>query len=151
MGARDYVCRLQKLLERHLAEAHAIKFVPSPHTGVFLDPNTKIGSIGVQIRHRLTSHGFALNVTREPIAWFDKIIACGLEGVKAGCVEVSGGSHISVEHEILGLVSRFGHIYERDLIPLKLEDEGEVGGAIAALEGEAERAGNWYKTPIAIA
>ena len=152
MGARDYVCRMQKLLERHLAEAHAIKVVSSPHTGVFLDPNTKIGSIGVQIRHRLTSHGFALNITQEPLAWFDKVIACGLVDVKAGCVEApEGRSSISVEHEIPGLVNRFGHIYERDLIPLKLEDEGEMGMAIAVLEEEAERAGNWRRTPIAIA
>jgi lipoyl(octanoyl) transferase len=140
---------MQKLLELHLTEAHAMKFIPSPHTGVFLDPNTKVGSIGVQIRHRLTSHGFALNITQEPIAWFDKVIACGLVGVKAGCVEISKGSHISVENEISGLVSRFGHIYERDLAPLKLEDEGEIGVAISALEDEAERAGDWYRAPKA--
>ncbi|KAF8221774.1 lipoyltransferase [Tricholoma matsutake] len=149
MGAREYVCRMQKLLELHLAEAHAIKHIQSPHTGVFLDANTKIGSIGVQIRHRLTSHGFALNITQEPIPWFDKVIACGLVGVNAGCVEVSKGKRITVEDEIPGLVQRFGHMYERDLAPLKLEDEGEVGVMIAALEEETERAGDWHRVPIA--
>jgi lipoyl(octanoyl) transferase 2 len=148
MGARDYVCRMQKLMELHLEESHMIKPVLSPHTGVFLDTDTKIGSIGVQIRHRLTSHGFALNITKEPIAWFDRVIACGLEGVKAGCVEVSKGRPIRVEDEIPGLVSRFGHIYERDIAPLKLEDEGEVGVAIAALEEEAERAEDWHRAPL---
>jgi lipoyl(octanoyl) transferase len=148
MGARDYVCRMQRLLELHLAEAHGIKSISSPQTGVFLDPTTKIGSIGVQIRHRLTSHGFALNVTQEPVAWFDQVVACGLVGVKAGCIEVSAGKHIRVEDEIPGLVSRFGRVYERDLAPLKLEEDEELGAAIADLEEEAERAGDWPRTPV---
>jgi len=67
MGARDYVCRMQKTLELHLKEAHGITPAPSGHTGVFLDRTTKIASIGVQVRQRLTSHGFAMNITREPI------------------------------------------------------------------------------------
>jgi lipoate-protein ligase B len=146
MGARDYVCRMQKLLELHLAEAHGIKPISSPHTGVFLDPTTKIGSIGVQIRHRLTSHGFALNVTHEPMAWFDQVVACGLIGVKAGCIEVSTGKRVRMEDEISGLVSIFGRVYERDLVPLRL-DEGEIGAEIVKLEEEAERAGDWPRTP----
>ena len=149
MGARDYVCRMQKMLELHLTENHSIKPIQSQHTGVFLDSNTKLGSIGVQIRHRLTSHGFALNITQEPIAWFDKVVACGLVGVKAGCVEASQGNRIKLEEEISGLVSRFGRIYERDLAPLKVEDEGETGAAITALEEEAELAGDWHKMPVA--
>jgi lipoyl(octanoyl) transferase len=140
---------MQKTLELHLTEAHAMKSIPSPHTGVFLDSSTKLGSIGVQVRHRLTSHGFALNITQEPVAWFDQVVACGLTGVKAGCVELSQGRQIRLEEEIPGLVSRFGRMYERDLVPLKVEDEGEIGAAITALEEEAELAGDWHKTPVA--
>ena len=51
MGARDYVCRIQNLLQTHLLKFHAIQHSPSEHAGVFLDPTKKIGSIGVQIRH----------------------------------------------------------------------------------------------------
>src|ERR1700722_12035372 len=80
MGIREYICRLQKMLEMHLKEAHGLDGVPSEHTGVFLDKVTKVASIGVQVRHRLTSHGFAMNVTREPLAWFDRVVACGLDG-----------------------------------------------------------------------
>lgn len=147
LGVRDYVCRMQKTLELHLKEAHKITPMPSHHTGVFLNSNTKIGSIGVQVRHRLTSHGFSLNITREPISWFNLIIACGLEGVNASSIETAQSEAVRVEDEIPGLVSRFGHLYEREMLPMVLEEEGEIGEAIATLEEEAKRAGPWPKMP----
>jgi lipoate-protein ligase B len=149
MGARDYVCRMQKTLERYLAEAHGIKSASSIHTGVFLDDTTKIGSIGVQVRHRLTSHGFALNITQEPLAWFDRIVACGLEGVKAGSVESVKGAKIRVEDEIPALAQKFGDLYEREVVPIIVEEVGEIGEAIWRLEEEAARADQWLREPKA--
>lgn len=148
MGARDYVCRMQKLLQLHLKEAHGVDHSPSEHTGVFLDPRTKVASIGVQVRHRLTSHGFAINVTREPQAWFDRIVACGLEDVKAGSIESSCGKSLSVEEEIPGLVQRFGRLYEREMIPLDVTAESPVTSAILALEREVALLGSWNKAPL---
>ncbi|TFK30724.1 lipoyltransferase, partial [Coprinopsis marcescibilis] len=149
MGARDYVCRMQKLLQLHLKEAHGIDHSPSEHTGVFLDPWTKIASIGVQVRHRLTSHGFAINITREPQAWFDEIVACGLADVKAGSVESASGSDkaISVEEEIPGLVQRFGRIYEREMLPLNTSTDEPIIQAIKNLEVEALAQGLWPSSP----
>ncbi|KAJ6547010.1 hypothetical protein B0H19DRAFT_1074975 [Mycena capillaripes] len=144
---RDYVCRVQKALELHLLEAHGIKHVPTDHTGVFLDANTKIASIGVQVRHRLTTHGFAINITREPIPWFDQVVACGLADVKAGSVETAKSREIDIHAEIPGLVSRFGRMLERGFLPMNLAEEGEVGEAIAAAEADAARAGDWAKAP----
>ncbi|KAF9015450.1 hypothetical protein BDQ17DRAFT_1295259 [Cyathus striatus] len=147
MGARDYVCRMEKMLRLYLKETHDISHFPSEHTGVFLDPTTKIASIGVQIRHRLTSHGFALNITREPLPWFDKIVACGLDGVKAGSVETAVNKNVNVTAEIPALVETFGRTYEREMVEMRLEDEGEVGDVIANLEKEAIHAGSWPQTP----
>ncbi|KAJ7184313.1 hypothetical protein C8R46DRAFT_1172566 [Mycena filopes] len=124
MPVRDYVCRVQKMLELHLLEAHGIKHAPSDHTGVFLDANTKIGSIGIQVRHRLTTHGFSMNITQEPIPWFDQG-RCRLEG----------------------LVSRLGRMLDREFLPMRLAEEGEVGEAIVAAEKEALEAGDWAKAP----
>lgn len=147
MPVRDYVCQLQKALELHLLEAHGIKHAPSDHTGVFLDAHTKIGSIGVQIRHRLTTHGFAINITREPIPWFDQVVACGLADVKAGSVESVIGKPVNIHEEIPGLLSRLGRMLERDFQPMNLADEGEVGEAIAVAEDNALRAGDWAEAP----
>jgi len=147
MGVRDYVCRIQKVLQLHLQESHGIAHTPSEHTGVFLDPVTKIGSIGVQVRHRLTSHGFALNITSEPLPWFSQIVACGLDNVQTGSIETKLQKSLSVQNEIPSLVKKFGHVFQRDMAQMDLQDEGEIGKALMALESEAEEAGRWLEKP----
>jgi len=147
MGVRDYVCRLQKILQLHLQDSHGIAHTLSEHTGVFLDPVTKIGSIGVQVRHRLTSHGFALNITSEPLPWFNQIVACGLDNVQTASVETKLQKSVSIQNEIPSLVKKFGHVFERDMIQMDLQGEGEIGQALIALESEAEEAGSWLEKP----
>lgn len=148
MGIRDYICRMQKTLELHLRESHGITPSGSEHTGVFLNPTTKIGSIGVQVRHRLTTHGFSLNITAEPLAWFNQVVACGLAEVRAGSVEGVKGRPISLEGEIPGLVERFGKLYEREMIEMNTSHEGEIGQAIEEMEEVARHAGSWAAEPI---
>ncbi|KAF5312633.1 hypothetical protein D9619_002958 [Psilocybe cf. subviscida] len=148
MGARDYVCRIEKIIKSHLKDSHGIQHVPSEHTGVFLDPNTKIASIGVQVRHRLTSHGFAMNITNEPLAWFNKIVACGLDDVHAGSIESKNLQPVDLADEIPGLVAQFGGHFDRNMVKLDLEQEGDIGKAMADLEREAEEAGDWKTAPI---
>ncbi|KAL0950621.1 hypothetical protein HGRIS_007412 [Hohenbuehelia grisea] len=147
LGIRDYICNLQTTLKRHLQDSHGIAAGHSEHTGVFLDPTTKVASIGVQVRHRLTSHGFAMNVTDEPLAWFNQIVACGLADVKAGCIQHAGGKAVSVEDIIPALVQSFGRAFGREMVEMDITQEGEDGEAIAALEAEAKAAGDWPKSP----
>ena len=152
MGIRDYICRLQKTLEAHLLEAHGIQHSPSEHTGVFLDPYTKVASIGVQVRHRLTTHGFAMNITDGPLLWFDRVIACGLTDVKAGSIakfsRTRGSQNsISVASELPGLITRFGRIAERELVELDVSASGEVEDAIRATEQKAVNMGPWSRIP----
>lgn len=151
LGIREYICKVQKTIEMHLAEAHGVQYTPSEHTGVFLDAHTKIASIGVQVRHRLTTHGFAMNVTREPRAWFDQIVACGLADVKAGCIADASSaveaSEVTVDGEIGGLVKRFGRLFERDMVELDMSPGEEVVDAIRAAEEEARLLGDWPPRP----
>ena len=65
----------------------------SGKTGVFMrsegadpGPDRKIASIGIGVRHWITYHGFALNVSMD-LAGFDVIVPCGLEGVEMTSVE----------------------------------------------------------------
>lgn len=152
VGIREYICRLQKTLEAHLLEAHGIQHTPSEHTGVFLDPYTKVASIGVQVRHRLTTHGFAMNITDEPLAWFDRVVACGLTDVKAGSIAKfsrKGGnpSSISVAAELPELIARFGRITGRKLVELDVLARGEVEDAIRATEQDAVEMGRSSRIP----
>lgn len=148
MGVRDYVCRMQKTLECHLQEAHGIGSIPSGHTGVFLSATTKVASIGVHVRHRLTTHGFALNVTKEPLSWFDQIVACGLEDVKATSIETTKRGEVTMEEVVGPLVATMGRICEREMIELDINGRGSVEEAIQELEKIAEEAGAWPTEPI---
>jgi lipoyl(octanoyl) transferase len=150
MGIREYICLLQKTIEDYLHTAHGISHVPSEHTGVFLDTTTKIASIGVQVRHRLTTHGFALNVTRQPLTWFGQVVACGLDDVKAGCVEEApgGGKVLRMVDEMVLVLNAFGRIFGREMVKLSAEDDRRVFDAISALETDAERMGECAPAPV---
>lgn len=88
-----------------------------------------------------------MNVTREPLAWFDQVVACGLVDVKAGCIESAVCKPVQVDDAAKGVVAAFGAIYKRDMEKLSVESAGEVGQAIIELEEEAVAAGEWPRTP----
>jgi lipoyl(octanoyl) transferase len=107
--------------------------------GVFLSAREKVASIGVQVRHQLTTHGFAMNVTHEPRAWFDEIVACGLVGVKAASIEgatTGGRRNLQVGTEVPGIVERFGRVMEREMVPLDV-GSGELAELVYTLEQES--------------
>jgi lipoyl(octanoyl) transferase 2 len=154
LGTREYVCALQTTLKRYLRQAHGIEAQESEHTGVFLDARTKIASIGCQVRHRLTTHGFSINITEEPRSWFDQVIACGLADVKAGSVQSAlaarnGGyaPELSVPKEANKIAHLLGEALGRRVEVLNVESEGSLGEAIQELEEDARRAGPWHHAP----
>lgn len=67
-------------------------------TGTWIGPR-KLASIGVGVRHWVSMHGFALNVTEESLSGFRAIIPCGIDGVEMTCLEreAGGGVRLSVE------------------------------------------------------
>jgi lipoyl(octanoyl) transferase len=156
ISVREYVCILQRALKSVLLTRHGI--VPSPgalahETGVFVDEGrTKLASVGVQVRHRLTSHGVAMNVTREPLAWFDEVVACGLEGVRAGCVEEKGKGELkikgglSVDGEARAFAEAFGREMGRKVRPLvdvefdrESDEIRSVKALVTSMEDVAEK------------
>jgi len=150
IGIRDYIHKMQTTLKLHLSEAHAIHAIPSDNTGVFVDPHTKIASIGVQVRHRLTTHGFGLNVTPEIYPWFQQIVACGLADVRQTSIAEASNSqqHVTVPGEIPGFIQRWGSVYERDMVPLDVHGDTQLAEMVRILEQEAEDAGPWSHAPI---
>ena len=59
-------------------------------TGVWVE-NRKIASIGVGVRHWVTMHGFALNISGE-LAGFSNIIPCGIADVEMTSIEQEVGT-----------------------------------------------------------
>jgi lipoyl(octanoyl) transferase len=58
-------------------------------TGVWVDER-KIASIGVGVRHWITMHGFALNVSGD-LSAFDQITPCGIANVTMTSIEKESG------------------------------------------------------------
>lgn len=92
---RDYVCVLEKSLIATCAK-YGIKAMTTEHTGVWTSPDDKIAAVGVHMRRNITSHGIGLNVGTD-LWWFDRIVACGLEGKRTTNFEKQGVTGKSVE------------------------------------------------------
>jgi lipoate-protein ligase B len=86
-GPADVVRWLESGLVRALGElgfAAQRRDTPpgaSSLVGVWTPDERKVASIGMRIRHGITSHGFALNVDPD-LGAFDQFTVCGLPGVR---------------------------------------------------------------------
>jgi lipoate-protein ligase B len=81
LSPRCYVGMLEKSLIATCAQ-YGIKAMTTENTGVWTSEDDKIAAIGVHMRRNITSHGIGLNVNTD-LWWFDRIVACGLEGKRA--------------------------------------------------------------------
>ncbi|GAA5909045.1 hypothetical protein JCM5296_000600 [Sporobolomyces johnsonii] len=130
LSTRCYVDRLETFLSR-LTTSLSVPVHPLEHTGVFVSPTSKIGSIGIHIRRRITLHGFSLNVEQQTRAWFDQIVACGLADVSSTSVEAelrrSGKLGTDESKLVLDVVPAavelFGQQYGREMRRLEEGDE----------------------------
>lgn len=116
---------------------------PSPHVGAYPTANTKIASIGIQIRHRITSHGFALNVTDDVKYWFDQIIACGNPDIKATSVESelvrlqkAPAARKEVYDVVPLAVDAFAKVFKRKMRPVTAATDSELMQVIDECIGE---------------
>ncbi|WVQ79679.1 lipoyl(octanoyl) transferase [Cryptococcus sp. DSM 104549] len=166
---RCYVEFLQAMLGDYVRETSGLDGILAPHpeghVGVFSSPTEKVASIGIHLRHRITSHGFAMNITPQPIAWFDLVMACGLADVRAVSLHdlitlanvrqgVIPPGYLSVQDVARELVPRFGDMFGRGTERLDDTATGEVGeiwALVQEAEAEAkkqnEASGGWPEAP----
>lgn len=80
----------------------------------------KIAALGVHLRRNVTSYGVGLNVGPD-LRWFDRIVACGIEGKGVTSLAAEGVEGTTLE-EVAGIwVGEFGR---------------EVGAEIRVIEEE---------------
>ncbi|KAJ9622775.1 hypothetical protein H2203_006426 [Taxawa tesnikishii (nom. ined.)] len=92
---RNYVCLLEKSVIKTCAR-YGIQAMTTEHPGVWTSLESKICALGVHLRRNITSHGIGLNVNTD-LAWFRRIVACGLEGKKTTSFEDQGVKGRNVE------------------------------------------------------
>ena len=91
-----YLRWLEDLLVETLAELGIAATTRSGLTGVWVE-NRKIASIGVGVRHWITMHGFALNVSGD-LSPFDQIVPCGIANVTMTSIgKETGEDHTPAE------------------------------------------------------
>ena len=115
---KRYVTDLEEVLIRTLADfgiragrASAKERVTSVWVG-----NDKIAAIGVHLSRWVTTHGFALNVTEEPLPFFAGIVACGITDGGVTTVERLLGRPRSPEELVAPVLAHFGEVFGREII-----------------------------------
>ena len=73
--------------------------------GVWVSEDKKIAALGLHLRRNITSYGVGLNI-RTDLRYFDRIVACGLEGMKTTSVKQELWLGKSVDEWVSDLKSR---------------------------------------------
>ncbi len=95
MDVHTYVSRLEDIMIRTAVDCGVDAGRNSKNRGIWVG-NSKLGSIGISIRHGITFHGFALNVnlSLEPFSWINP---CGLTDIGMTSIEKELGHGVSIK------------------------------------------------------
>ncbi|EME38947.1 hypothetical protein DOTSEDRAFT_180972 [Dothistroma septosporum NZE10] len=110
LSPKCYVNYLEQCVMDILIEGWSIKGIRTENPGIWIDQERKICAVGVHLRRNVTSHGIGLNL-RTKMGWFERIVACGLEGKRVVNLEMVAGKgegDMEVEKVAEMFVRRFG-------------------------------------------
>ena len=81
----------------------------------------EIASLGIHLRHWVTTHGFALNVTTD-LTFFAGIVACGMQSAPMTSIEELTGSAPPLEEVAERVVLHFAEVFARTPVPLRADE-----------------------------
>jgi lipoyl(octanoyl) transferase len=105
-----YLRWLERLLIELLSEYGIAAAQRGSLTGVWIE-DRKIASIGVGVRHWITMHGFALNVSSDLLP-FDHIVPCGIKNVVMTSMEKETGKVFPLA-DVAGVVEKLSCVESR--------------------------------------
>ena len=114
---KRYVTDLEEVLIRTLADfgiAASRSPVRERVTSVWVG-NDKIAAIGVHLSRWITTHGFALNVTEEPLPFFRGIVPCGITDGGVTSMQAVTGKQYAVSDVAESVRIRFAEVFEREV------------------------------------
>ena len=101
----DHVHRLEEVLIAVLADLGVRGWREAGFPGVWTEQG-KVAAIGVRAAHRVTTHGFALNVAPD-LGYFRHIVPCGIPDRPVTSLAALLGRAISIEEVVDLLVPRY--------------------------------------------
>ncbi len=116
---KRYVTDLEEVLRRTL-EDFGIAAERSPlreRVSSLWVGNDKIAAIGIHISRWVTTHGFALNVTNEPLPFFGGIVPCGITDGGVTTMERQLGRALPLDEVAGRVAAHFGAVFGREIIP----------------------------------
>jgi len=104
-----YVRCIEDVLTRSCAELGLTVVRVAGRSGVWVQgaagaPDRKAGAIGIRVSRGVTMHGFALNCDCD-LAWFDRIVPCGIADAGVTSLTAELGRHVSVA-DVVPVVQR---------------------------------------------
>lgn len=84
-------------------------------TGVWMDTDNKICSIGLNCSRWVTAHGFALNVSND-LSLFDSIIACGIKQKKQTSIYNSTRHIVDIEDVTFRVINSVQNLFGKNFV-----------------------------------
>ena len=115
---KRYVTDLEETLIRTLADwgiRGERSRRPERVTSVWVGDD-KVAAIGVHLSRWITTHGFALNVTDEPLSFFGGIVPCGIVDGGVTSMQRLLGRRLSLEEVGGAWLAHFGEVFGREII-----------------------------------
>jgi lipoyl(octanoyl) transferase len=114
---RRYVRDLEDVLIRTLEDfgvSAGRSPLPERLSSVWIG-NEKIAAIGVHLSRWITTHGFALNVTEEPLLYFRGIVPCGITDGGVTSIERVVRRPVEVAEVVPRICVRFAEVFGREI------------------------------------
>ncbi len=111
LSVKTYVDMLEEVMISCAADYGVSAGRDERNRGIWVGDN-KIGSIGIRVRHGVTFHGLALNVTLD-FEHFSWIQPCGLSGVGVTSIERETGKLVDFSLVKKSVVHGLGKIFNR--------------------------------------
>lgn len=115
---KRYVTDLEEALIRTLADfgIRASRSQRKERVSSLWVGNDKIAAIGIHISRWITTHGFALNITDEPLPAFSGIVPCGITDGGVTTMERVLGRAPRLTRVAEAFAEHFGDVFGREII-----------------------------------
>lgn len=125
LSVKDYVDKLEEVMISSAADSGVKAGRDERNRGIWVG-NNKIGSIGIRVRHGVTFHGLAFNVTLD-FEHFNWVQPCGLSGVGVTSVANESGKMIDFSVVKNNIIHQLGRVFNRQFTAV--EKTFVTGGA----------------------